>query len=186
MNLKEHAIKGVFEISLSPRIDTRGFFMRTYDHGIFRNFGIHRDWVQENHSRSEQKGIIRGLHFQFHPFCETKLIRCIRGRVFDVFVDLRMGSATFGSWGSVILDDNDHKQIYIPRGFAHGFCTLSEISEIVYKVDNSYSPENEGGILWNDQDLAINWPVKDPILSEKDMQNITMREFIKRFNCLKV
>ena len=148
MIFKERNIKGVFEIILSPRNDNRGFFMRTFDDAAFKENGLDRNWVQENHSRSENKGIIRGLHFQLPPFSETKMVRCINGSVLDVFVDLRKDSETFGQWDSIELSADNKKMIHIPRGFAHGFCTLTETSEVVYKVDNFYSPENERGLLW--------------------------------------
>jgi dTDP-4-dehydrorhamnose 3,5-epimerase len=179
MEIKERSMKDVFEIVLNPHLDGRGFFMRTFDRNIFEKAGINYHWLQENHSRSENKFIIRGLHFQFPPFAETKLIRCIKGAVWDVFVDLREASDTFGQWDSIELSEENKKMILIPRGFAHGFCTLSDISEVVYKVDNFYSKENEAGVIWNDPDLKIRWPVQDPILSEKDKQNMTFREFIK-------
>ncbi len=181
MKIAEKDLKGVFEICLEPRMDERGFFMRVYDEEILKKAGLHRHWVQENHSRSEKKGIIRGLHFQLFPWAETKLIRCIRGVVFDVFVDLRKDSQSFGKWGGVELSADRHNMVFIPRGFAHGFCTLTEESEVVYKVDNPYTPEAECGLLWNDPDLAIQWPVTQPILSEKDARNLTLNEFIKKY-----
>jgi dTDP-4-dehydrorhamnose 3,5-epimerase len=166
-------------------LDKRGFFMRTFDESIFKEFGLDRKWVQENHSRSEKKGIIRGLHFQLPPYAETKMVRCINGVVFDVFVDLRIGSPTFGQWDSIELSAENKKMIFIPRGFAHGFCNLTDISEVVYKVDNYYSTENESGILWNDPDIGIDWPVKEPLLSEKDKKNMTLKEFIKKLGGIK-
>ena len=184
MEFIEKKIKGVFEIKLKHIGDHRGFFMRAYDKKIFAKYGLLRDWVQENHSRSEQKDIIRGLHFQLPPFSETKLIRCIRGAVLDVFVDLRKGSDTFGQWDTVELSENNKKAVFIPRGLAHGYCTLTAESEVVYKVDNYYSPENERGLLWNDPNLNIEWPVKNPILSEKDQQNMTFAEFLKKYESI--
>jgi len=186
LEIRERKIKGVYEIILQPYLDERGFFMRTYDINVFRKAGLHRDWMQENHSRSEQKGIIRGLHFQLPPYSETKLVRCIHGAVFDAFVDLRKGSDTFGKWDAIELSAENKKMIYIPRGLAHGFCTLTDISEVVYKVDNFYSPENERGLLWNDPDLNICWPVNKPILSEKDGNNMTLRKFIERYKGVSV
>jgi dTDP-4-dehydrorhamnose 3,5-epimerase len=178
--IEDRHITGVFEIRLPARHDERGFFMRVYDEEIFKKNGLYRHWVQENHSRSEKKGIIRGLHFQFPPWAETKLIRCIRGAIFDVFVDLRRDSSQFGKWGSVELSEKKHNMVYIPRGFAHGFCTLSDESEVVYKVDNMYAPQAESGLLWNDPDLAIQWPVEHPLLSEKDAHNLILKEFIQK------
>ncbi|MBN2519285.1 MAG: dTDP-4-dehydrorhamnose 3,5-epimerase [Bacteroidales bacterium] len=186
MEITERKLKGVFEITLRPITDNRGFFMRTFDEKIFVNNTIHRKWVQENHSRSEQKGVIRGLHFQFPPHSETKLVRCIKGAILDVFVDLRKDSTTFGKWDSIELSEENKKMIFIPRGFAHGFCTLTDLSEVLYKVDNFYTPEVEGGLLWNDPDLKINWPVQTPFLSEKDNNNMSFIEFKKKYTELNI
>jgi len=186
MKIKEKKLKGTFEIILEPRKDKRGFFMRVYDEKIFKEFGIHRDWVQENHSRTVQKGIIRGLHFQFPPFAETKLIRAIRGSIFDVFVDLRKNSLTFGQWDSVILSEDKFNCAYVPRGFAHGFCTITPHCEVVYKVDNYYAPEHEGVIIWNDSDLNIDWPEKDPILSEKDSNSMSLKKFVNNHGSIDI
>ena len=155
--------------------------MRTYDVNIFREAGLDRQWVQENHSRSEQRGIIRGLHFQLLSFSETKMIRCINGEILDVFVDLRKDSPTFGEWDSIELSAENKKMIFIPRGFAHGFCTLTDVSEVIYKVDNVYSPQHEVGLLWNDPDVNIEWPVRHPVLSEKDQRNMTLKEFKTKY-----
>lgn len=173
-------LSGTFEIQLAPIRDERGFFMRAYDVALFEQAGLHRPWMQENHSRSERRGIIRGLHFQFPPFAETKLVRCVRGAVLDVFVDIRPGSPTFGQWDSLELSEENQKMIFIPRGFAHGFCTLTDESEVLYKVDNPYNREHEGGLLWSDPEIGIQWPTGAPILSEKDQKNWTWREFVKR------
>ncbi len=174
-------ISGTYIIELEPHLDKRGFFMRTYDEEIFRQKGLHQKWVQENHSCSTQKGIIRGLHFQFPPYTETKLVRCIRGAVLDVFVDLRNNSSTFGHWDSIELTESNQKMVYIPKGFAHGFCTLTSKSEILYKVDSIYKPDDEGGILWNDPDIAIKWKIDNPMLSEKDKQNMTFKNFVEKY-----
>ena len=160
--------------------------MRTFDMDIFNAAGINRQWVQENHSRSEQKGIIRGLHFQLPPYAETKLVRCIRGAILDVFVDIRKGSLTFGKWDSIELSEENKKCILIPRGFAHGFCTLTDVSEVMYKVDNYYSKENERGLLWNDIEIGIEWPVDSPILSAKDQNNQTLADFIKEHGKIEI
>lgn len=185
MEIKEREIKDVFEIKLNPIKDERGFFMRVFDDTVFEKFGINRKWVQENHSRSEKKGIIRGLHFQFPPFAETKLVRCTVGAVFDVYLDLRAQSPSFGRWGTIELSSENKKMIYIPRGFAHGFCTLTEVSEVQYKVDNYYSKEHEAAIAWDDSDLAIPWPTSTPILSVKDKQNLTFKMFFKLYRGVK-
>ena len=173
-------LSGVYEITPEPLTDSRGFFTRTYDSKLFSEHGINMDWVQENHSRSEQKGIIRGLHFQFPPFAESKLVRAIKGAVLDVFVDLRAGSETFGQWDSVELSEQNMNMVLVPRGFAHGFCTLTEISEVLYKVDNFYSPEHEGGIYYMDETLGIEWPVSNALLSDKDKGQPSLKEFIAR------
>ena len=186
MHISERKIKDVFEINLNPLFDERGFFMRTYDFKILAKHRLNREWVQENHSRSEKRGTIRGLHFQFPPFVEAKLVRVIRGSIKDVFVDLRKNSPTFGQWDAIILSEDLFNCIYIPRGFAHGFCTISDYSEVIYKVDNYYSPENEGGIIWDDKDLNINWPTKNPILSDKDKKNITLNEFIEKYDSIDI
>lgn len=177
MEFVERKIKGVIEVSLKPITDERGFFMRVYDVESFNKYAINNNWVQENHSFTQKKGTIRGLHFQFPPYSETKLVRCIKGAIFDVFVDLRIGSKTFGQWDSIELSEKNKKMILLPKGIAHGFCTITNNCEVLYKVDNFYSKENESGLLWNDKDLSIKWPVRTPILSEKDKLNITFREF---------
>ena len=186
MEIKERELKGTFEINCKPHLDSRGFFMRTFDETIFKEHGISRNWVQENHSRSESKGIIRGLHFQLPPFTETKLLRCIKGAVLDVFVDLRKDSASFGHWDSIELSEENKKMIFIPRGFAHGFCTLTEISEVLYKVDNFYNAESEEGLIWNDKELSIKWPIENPILSDKDLKNLSFKDFKKIHQSIKI
>jgi dTDP-4-dehydrorhamnose 3,5-epimerase len=180
MIIKEAGLRGVFEITLEPYKDHRGFFMRTYDVKIFKGLGLHRDWVQENHSYSKNKGTVRGLHFQFPPHAETKLVRVVSGEVFDVVVDLRKGSATFGKWQSFRLSAANKKTLYIPRGFAHGMCTLTHNLTMLYKMDNYYSPESAGAIKWNDPDIGIDWPINNPILNERDLQAPSFRDFVER------
>jgi len=126
-----------------------------------------------------KRGIIRGLHFQAEPFSETKLLRCIKGEIYDVAVDLRKASSTFGQWIGIILSEENKRMLYIPRGFAHGFCTLTDTSEVAYKVDNFYSKAHERGLLWNDKDLGIEWPVTDPILSSKDQKNMSLQKLLE-------
>lgn len=186
MQFLERKLNGVFEIRLNPQFDTRGFFMRTFDSSIFKNAGSDRKWIQENHSRSEYKDIIRGLHLQIPPYSETKLVRCIKGSVLDVFVDLRYNSPTFCQWDAIELSEENKKMIYIPRGFAHGFCTLTDISEVLYKVDNEYAPDYEIGIIWNDPFLKIKWPVDDPVLSEKDKNNLTISQFKAKYKAIHI
>ena len=182
MQIKELNLHGVYKINLNPLIDERGFFMRTFDSDIFKTKGINKQWLQENHSKSNDKGIIRGLHLQIAPFSESKLVRCIKGAVIDVFVDLRQNSSTYGKWDKIELNEYNKSMIFIPKGFAHGFCTLEKGTEILYKVDNIYSKKHEIGILWNDKTLNINWPVQNPKLSKKDKNNITFKEFSLNYN----
>ena len=180
MNIKQHNnFKGVFEITLSPIQDERGFFMRTFDSKMFEENGINNKWLQENHSMSLNKGIIRGLHFQLQPHSEAKLVRCANGKIRDVFVDLRKDSDTFGKYSSIELSGENKKMILIPRGFAHGFETLSDNCDVLYKVDNFYNKENERGLLWNDPELKIKWESSEPILSEKDKKNLTLKQFLE-------
>jgi len=154
---------------IEPRVfeDGRGFFMETYKMPDFVAASIKENFVQENHSRST-KGVLRGLHYQNPPFVQGKLVRVIRGEIFDVAVDIRKGSPTWGKWVGVILSEKDKNSVYVPEAFAHGFCVLSEVAEVIYKTTNVYSAESEAGIIWNDVDLNIEWPVKEPIISEKD------------------
>ena len=186
MLIKERRIKGIFEIQLKPYEDRRGFFMRVYDAQLFEKYKINKNWVQENQSLSVEKGVIRGMHFQLPPHSEAKLIRVINGKIYDAFIDLRKGSTTFGQWDSINLSAENKKMIYIPRGFAHGFCTLTEKCEILYKMDNYYTPNSEGNIKWNDPDVGINWPVSDPIISEKDLKAKSFREFTERYEGLEL
>jgi dTDP-4-dehydrorhamnose 3,5-epimerase len=185
MEIQELNIEGVYSITLKPRFDSRGFFMRTYDKEIMQGAGLQRDWLQENQSRSVKKNIVRGLHFQLPPHAETKLVRCTRGAILDVFADLREGSKTFGKWGSIELSDENHRYVFLPRGIAHGFCTLTDTSEVQYKVDNRYTSEFECGIVWNDPDLGIEWPFPNPELSEKDTSLMSLKTFIQKHNSLK-
>lgn len=179
MIIKPVFLTGIYEITLIPNVDHRGRFTRIYDQQIYIDHGLNQNWVQENHSFSQKKGTIRGLHFQFPPYTETKLIRVNKGAILDVFVDLRRDSPTFGQWDSIELTEDNHKMIYIARGFAHGFCTLTDNCEVVYKVDNYYSPSYEGGIIWEDETLGIHWPVSTPIISNRDNKLLTLKEFMR-------
>ncbi|MGQ5712408.1 dTDP-4-dehydrorhamnose 3,5-epimerase [Desulforudis sp. DRI-14] len=156
-------------ILVEPKVfgDERGFFMETYNYRDFAAFGIRAVFVQDNHSLSRGP-VLRGLHYQKDPIAQAKLVRCIRGAIFDVAVDIRRGSPTYGKWVGVELSAENKRQLYIPRGFAHGFCVLSYVAEVVYKVDNYYSPEHDRGIIYDDPDIGITWPVAQPILSPKD------------------
>ncbi len=155
---------------IEPKVfrDERGFFTETYSQREFEQNGIKSVFVQDNHSLSVEKGVLRGLHFQKPPHAQAKLVRVVRGKVYDVIVDLRKDSETFGRWEGFELSAENFKMLYVPRGFAHAFCTLEENTEFVYKVDNFYAPESDSGIAWNDPELNIDWPIAEPILSEKD------------------
>lgn len=168
-------IEGVYIIDVKTYGDHRGYFMETYKESDFAEAGVNCRFVQDNQS-SSRKGVLRGLHFQkTHP--QAKLVRVLRGEVFDVAVDLRGNSATYGKWVGVRLSAENHRQFLIPRGFAHGFLVLSDEAEFAYKCDDLYHPEDEGGILWNDPDVAIEWPdAGEVLLSEKDLKNPTLKE----------
>ena len=149
--------------------DHRGFFAETYSLRKFSELGIDIEFVQDNHSLSREVGTLRGLHFQAPPQAQAKLVRCGRGAIFDVAVDIRRGSPTYGEWKGYELTAENGDQLYVPVGFAHGFLTLEPDSEIVYKCSDYYAPETEGTILWNDPDIGIDWPTEaEPILSDKD------------------
>jgi dTDP-4-dehydrorhamnose 3,5-epimerase len=155
---------------ITPRVfaDNRGFFLETYNKRDFAGAGLTAEFVQDNQSRSG-RGVLRGLHYQLeHP--QAKLVRVTRGKIFDVAADIRRGSPTFGKWVGVILDDAKKQALWIPEGFAHGFCVLSEEADVAYKATDFYSPAAERGIRWNDPLLGIDWPMEDPILSGKDLE----------------
>ncbi len=174
-NFKETDIKGVYVIEPTVFGDSRGYFMETYNEQAFREAGLDYTFVQDNQS-SSRKGVLRGMHFQ-KTYPQTKLVRVLKGEVFDVAVDLRGGSETYGKWVGVLLSEENKRQLLIPRGFAHGFVVVSDYAEFSYKCDDFYHPEDEGGLLWNDPDVAIEWPdVGEIILSEKDKRNPTLAE----------
>jgi len=165
MRVSKTPIDGLLIIEPKIFVDPRGMFYEVYSESRYEEHGI-PCFVQDNHSISK-KGVVRGLHYQVNPG-QSKLVRVTRGEIFDVAVDIRKQSPTYGKWWGLSLSETNNFQLYIPIGFAHGFCVLSELAEVLYKCSDYYSPENERGILWNDPGLAIDWPVKDPILSEKD------------------
>ena len=147
--------------------DQRGFFLESYNERDFARAGISARFVQDNHSRSA-KGVLRGLHYQLeHP--QGKLVRVVRGAIFDVAADVRVGSPTFGKWVGVTLDEQSKKSLWIPPGFAHGLCVVSDEADVLYKATDFYAPEDEKGIIWNDQSLTIDWPIRNPALSAKDL-----------------
>ncbi|MDP4086256.1 MAG: dTDP-4-dehydrorhamnose 3,5-epimerase [Bacillota bacterium] len=169
MNVMETHIKGVKVLEPTVFGDHRGWFMETYSESKFQEAGIHIKFVQDNQSLSAIKGTLRGLHYQLSPKEQTKLVRCTKGSIFDVAVDIRTGSPTFGKWFGIELSAENKKQLLIPQGFAHGFMTLTDDVEVQYKVDELYAPECDRGIIWNDPDIGIKWPIEIiPVLSEKD------------------
>ena len=179
MKVSKTKLEGVLLIEPDVYQDERGFFFESYNFRRYAEHGIRTNFVQDNHSRSV-KNTLRGLHYQINPG-QDKLVRVIMGEVFDVAVDIRFGSPTFGQWVGYYLSAENKLQMYIPVGFAHGFCVVSEVAEFEYKCSDYYSPPDERGIMWNDPDLGINWPVKNPILSPKDRQNTPFRKIEKNF-----
>ena len=163
-------------IILEPDVfeDSRGYFLETYQERRYTECGVNVRFVQDNLSFST-KNVLRGLHYQL-PNEQAKLVQVIKGEIFDVAVDIRRGSPTFGQWTSVILSDENRRQIFIPTGFAHGFCVLSEVAFVMYKCSDYYSPDSEGGIMWSDPNIGIEWPVKEPILSAKDATYPLLKE----------
>ena len=177
-------IKGLYVVEPTVFGDNRGYFMETYNYNDFAAAGIDCKFVQDNQSASK-KGVLRGLHFQIH-YPQDKLVRVIRGEVFDVAVDLREGSETYGKWFGVLLTEENKKQFFIPKNFAHGFIVLSDYAEFCYKVTDFYHPNDEGGLMWNDPDIAVKWPMpegmgpEDLTLSDKDKVNWSYQEFLEK------
>ena len=169
MKFSKAKIEGI--IIVEPKVfgDERGFFMETYKESVFAQNGLALDFVQDNHSKST-KGVLRGLHYQLSSHPMGKLVRALRGEIFDVGVDLRRGSPSYGKWFGDVLSEDNKKMIYFPPGFAHGFYTLSEVAEVMYKCTGEYSQENERALIWNDPKVNIKWPIKDGlvILSDRD------------------
>ena len=163
--------------------DERGFFMESFKESSLVNFGINTKFVQDNYSRSK-KDVLRGLHYQKNPKAQAKLIIALRGEIFDVVVDIRKNSPTYGKWVGEILSEKNHKILYVPEGFAHGFCVLSDEADVLYKVNNEYSPEHEKGIIWNDPQINISWPIEQPILHEKDHQLPRLKDVDNNFTYL--
>ena len=171
-------IEGV--VLVKPKVfgDHRGFFMETYKKSEFFENGITVDFNQDNHSKST-KGVLRGLHFQKEPYAQAKLVRCGRGRIYDVAVDIRPGSPTFGKYVKVELSEDNKHMLFIPAGFAHGFVVLSDEAELLYKASGEYNPAADSGVLWNDPDINIDWEIDfEPILSDKDKVQSRLRELV--------
>jgi dTDP-4-dehydrorhamnose 3,5-epimerase len=164
----ETKLDGVVLIEPVVHGDERGFMVESFSRDAWRELGVDVEFVQHNHSRSRQ-GTLRGIHFQTEPG-QAKLVRCPRGKILDVAVDLRRGSPTYGEWEAHVLDDVKHRQLYVPVGFGHGFAVLSEVADVTYLVSSYYDPDTESGIAWDDHDVAVDWQVDVPLLSERDKQ----------------
>lgn len=175
MKFIETELDGVYIVEPVVFGDNRGFFMESWSRREFENAGLFYDFVQDNHSLSV-KNTLRGIHFQQGDKAQAKLVRCVRGTVLDVAVDLRPGSASYKKWVAVELSGENKRQLLIPRGFGHGFLTLSDSAEFLYKADNPYAPEAEGGIRWDDPELNIHWGIEQPVLSDKDRANPLLRD----------
>lgn len=171
MKVTKTKLDGV--VILEPQVfgDNRGFFMESWSRRKMEEAGLFYDFVQDNHSSSTAKGTLRGIHFQKGEWCQAKLVRCTRGAVLDVAVDLRKSSPTYKKWVGVELSEENKKQLLIPRGFGHGFVTLTDHVEFMYKADNYYAPQADAGIRWNDPTIGVDWGIEEPILSEKDKKN---------------
>ena len=167
-------IPDVILVEVQSFSDERGYFMESFKESVFSDNGINTKFVQDNYSHSI-KGVLRGLHYQKNPKAQAKLVMAITGEIFDVAVDIRKGSPTYGKWVGETLSDKNHKMLYVPEGFAHGFCVTSEKADVLYKVNSEYSPENERGILWNDPEISIKWPTDKPIMMKKDLDLPTLQ-----------
>lgn len=183
MEITRAAIPDVLIIKPKKHGDHRGFFSETFKSAALRAHGVMLDWVQDNHSFSAARGVVRGLHFQRTPKAQAKLLRVTRGAIFDVAVDARKTSPTYGQHVAVELSADNWAQLYVPIGFAHGFCTLTENTEVLYKVSAEYGPAEEGGLLWNDPDLGIDWPIsaEHATLSARDLEWPRFRDFVSPF-----
>lgn len=176
MKITKTKLEGVVIIEPDVFGDNRGFFMESWNKKNMAEVGLDYDFVQDNHSKSTVKGTLRGIHFQKGDKSQAKLVRCVKGAVLDVAVDLRRNSSTFKQWIGVELSEENKKQLLIPRGFGHGFVTLTDDVEFLYKADNYYAPEADAGIRWNDPDIGVEWGVENPILSEKDKKNPFLKD----------
>lgn len=181
MTFTETALEGVYIVEPCVHGDSRGFFMESWSERDFARAGFHYDFVQDNHSLSTAKGTLRGIHFQRGDKAQAKLVRCVRGAVLDVAVDLRPSSPTYRKWVGVVLSEDNKRQFLIPRGFGHGFLTLTDDVEFLYKADNPYAPEADGGIRWNDPDIGVDWGIEAPILSEKDKESPYLKDAVTGF-----
>ncbi len=171
-------LEGLVVVNIDYFEDARGFFLESWHQKDFSDAGLPYDFVQDSHSRSS-RGVIRGMHYQDMRAPMMKLIRCTVGRMLDVVVDLRVSSATFGQWFGIELTADNKSQLFVPVGFAHGFAALSEVCEVQYRQTEFYRPETEGGIAWNDPQVGIQWPIRDPILSRRDQSAMSLREYLR-------
>ena len=169
MIFSETNLKGAFIIKIEKLKDQRGFFARTFEKKQFRKHGLDTQLLQGNISFNKQKGTIRGMHYQIKPFEENKLVRCTRGKIFDVIIDLRPKSKTYRNWFGVDLTAENYKMVYVPKGFAHGFQTLKNDTEVFYQMSDNYNPESARGIRWNDKTIRIYWPLMPTKISKKDL-----------------
>ncbi|MDR0271202.1 dTDP-4-dehydrorhamnose 3,5-epimerase [Paenibacillus sp.] len=176
MKMTSLQLQGAYLFEPVVHGDHRGFFMESYNGAVLEQQGITLNFIQDNHSMSAEPGVIRGLHYQSNPKAQTKLVRAVRGAIYDVIVDVRRSSPTFGQWVGVILSEYNHRQLLVPKGFAHGFCTVVPNTQVVYKVDEYYSSEHDRGILWNDSELGIDWPASNPVLSDKDQRHPQLKD----------
>jgi dTDP-4-dehydrorhamnose 3,5-epimerase len=172
-------LEGVLVVEIKFFHDDRGFFIENWHARDFERAGLKESFVQDNHSRSGAK-VLRGLHYQDMTAPMGKLVRCTEGAIFDVAVDLRIGSPTFGKWFGVELTSDNMKQIFVPPGFAHGFVTLSEFAQVQYKCTGFYTPSSEGTLSWNDPEVGVKWPIQDPILSKRDLNGISLRKYLEK------
>ncbi|NRF96239.1 dTDP-4-dehydrorhamnose 3,5-epimerase [Paenibacillus frigoriresistens] len=176
MNVIATKLPGLFIIEPDVHGDHRGFFMESYHRAKLAEHGIDTSFVQDNHSLSVETGVLRGLHYQLNPKAQTKLIRVVSGAIYDVAVDIRKNSPTFGEWVGVTLSAANKRQLLVPQGFAHGFCTTEPQTQVLYKVDEYYSPVHDRGILWSDPAIGIDWPTANPILSDKDQKHPLLKD----------
>ncbi len=169
-------LAGSYVIDLEPIEDERGFFVRSWDKKIFQELGLDSGLVQCSVSFNKTRGTLRGMHYQSPPYEESKLVRCTKGSIYDVIIDIRLKSNTFKQWFSIELTSDNYKMLFIPTGFAHGFQTLENNTEVFYQISNYYMPQYSKGIRWNDENFNINWPITDPIISKKDLSFPAFKE----------
>ena len=176
MKVTETKLPGVYLIEPDVFGDARGWFMESWSKRKFEEVGLYVDFLQDNHSYSAEKGTLRGLHYQLNPMAQAKLLRATRGTIFDVAVDIRKGSPNYAKWVGYELSAENKRQLFIPRGFAHGFITLTDDVEVQYKADNYYAPDCDGNIRWDDPEIGIQWPIEPTILSDKDEKAPLLKE----------